>query len=612
MLGSKAAWGIDVGRSSLKAVKVEKVKGRLEVVDLELVEFEQQDSEEVDREEQVREVLGRLKARKGIKNDPVFISIPGHGTFNRSVSLPPVDAKQVPEMVRWEAQQQIPFPIDEVIWDYQKIEGGEEFGELEINLFAVKKEVVNNFLANLQATEIEIGGVQIAPLALYNFVMYDQEPTGAWVVIDMGAEYSDLVILSGSRMWIRNLQIAGNDITKAIQSKFQIPFGEAEKLKVKAGKSKQAQKIFQVMKPILKDLVGEIHRSIGYYKSQQADIRFEKILVMGNATKLVGFKRFFRDNLPEYKIELLGQLNRIAVSNKVNVNLLTTNLASFSIALGLAIQAVGEAANNIVLLPESIRSERELAKKRPLYIVALVLMAIVFGYRWNASNSLSAELEASEKKAKKTLDVVKAAQEKWRKSSKWGDLKQEAARVNQVHPYRKAWLSVLGEILKVVPATNNGLSTNDLAKEQSKLWVYEIQMNREDRVEKLARKTPRKGARKRGQARFDSWTRSVLLAKLGVMIVSRGEVSADAARIDAAVVSKLRDRLQGLAKSMGLDSGKTTVKPEIKYRYVDVRDPEMYFGDQSPPQDRGKFFLRVVEVEFPLNNAPATKAKKKP
>ena len=239
-------------------------------------------------------------------------------------------------------------------------------------------------------------------------------------------------------------------------------------------------------------------------------------------------------------------------------------------------------------------------------------MAIVFGYRWNASNSLSAELEASEKKAKKTLDVVKAAQEKWRKSSKWGDLKQEAARVNQVHPYRKAWLSVLGEILKVVPATNNGLSTNDLAKEQSKLWVYEIQMNREDRVEKLARKTPRKGARKRGQARFDSWTRSVLLAKLGVMIVSRGEVSADAARIDAAVVSKLRDRLQGLAKSMGLDSGKTTVKPEIKYRYVDVRDPEMYFGDQSPPQDRGKFFLRVVEVEFPLNNAPATKAKKKP
>ncbi len=602
MLGSKAAWGIDVGRSSLKAVKLEKIKGRLEITDLELVEFEQQDSEEVDREEQVREVLSRLKARKGIKTESVFISIPGHGTFNRSVSLPPVDPKQIPDMVRWEAQQQIPFPIEEVIWDYQKIDDGEEFGELEINLFAVKKEIVNNFLANLQATDIEIAGIQIAPLALYNFVMYDQEPQGAWVVIDMGAEYSDLVIINGSRMWIRNLQIAGNDITKAIQSKFQIPFGEAEKLKVKAGKSKQAQKIFQLMKPILKDLVGEIHRSIGYYKSQQADIRFEKVLVMGNATKLVGFKRFFRDNLPEYKIELLGSLNKIGVSSKVNVNLLNTNLASFSIALGLAIQASGEAANNVVLLPESIRHEREFKKKKPLYIIALIILAVVFGYRWNASTGLSEELKATEVKAKKTLVDVEAIKADYAKVKDWPNLRGTIDGFNKVHPYRQAWLDVLGEILKVVPKENDRFASKDLKKDLDMLWIYHIEMKRDDQQ---VRVVPPKGARR--PRRPKSVTQSSLLVQLGVMIVSRGSVQQDANRINTAVVAGLKKKLKAMAERLGYDWKRMTVEPKIDYRYVDVRDPELYYRDEKP--ENGNFFLRIVEISFPLNKAKMTKKK---
>lgn len=234
---SKVFWGIDIGRSALKAVKIEKHKGnRLEIVDLDLIEFEIGDNEDVDRDELVRDALQTLKSRRKLGGEPLFFSIPGHGTFNRTVSLPPVDAKQIPEMVKYEAQQQIPFPIEEVIWGWQKVDKGEEFGEVEVNLFAVRKEVINNFIQMLNSVGLDATGIQIAPLALFNFITYDQKPQGALVAVDMGAEFSELVVINGSRIWIRNLQIAGNEITRAIASKFQIPFGEAEKLKVKAVK----------------------------------------------------------------------------------------------------------------------------------------------------------------------------------------------------------------------------------------------------------------------------------------------------------------------------------------------------------------------------------------
>ena len=594
---SKFFWGIDVGKSSLKAVKLEKGKTQLQVVDIELIEFDQQGDEDVDRDEEVREALSRLKSRKKMRGDSVFLSIPGHGTFNRTVSLPPVDAKQIPEMVRWEAQQQIPFPIDEVIWDWQKIDNEEDFGEVEVNLFAVKKEVINNFIAMLEGIGIDADGIQIAPLALFNFIAYDQQPDGAVVAIDMGAEYSDLVVLNGTRIWIRNLQIAGNDITRAVQGKFQIPFGEAEKLKLKAAKSKHANKIFQVMKPILKDLVGEIHRSVGYYKSQNPDVRFDKVLLMGNGTKLVGFKRFFRDNLSDYKIELIKGLKRISVSNRVNVNLLSQNIASFGIALGLAVQAAGEALNNVVLIPEEKKQAEALKKKKPIFIVALLILAGVVWWKYGQSSAAMAEVKRQQKEAQKQVKAMKDIKKEWDAAKAWGSLLVDVDSIGQMASYRQQWADAVAAIYSVVPDANNRVRSAELEKDKDMLWLYDLKLvgeteTRSFKVDDKGRPAPPPGT---------IWK---MKGSLGVCLVASKleDQTADTARIDRDVVAKLIEKLKPLGVSVKVERNPKAdyYESRVPAGLCSTRPPWQRVGI-PPAEEWGPYFCSVVEITLVFN-----------
>ena len=140
---------------------------------IDIVEYEQglSETENVDREEQVRQALTEFHTRNKIKKDRIFVSIPGQATFNRLITIPPVEPRRIKEIVTYEAQQQIPFPIEEVLWDYQVI-GDKNQGveEREVMLFAVRKEIINNFITNLKAANIQPESIQISPLAIYNFV----------------------------------------------------------------------------------------------------------------------------------------------------------------------------------------------------------------------------------------------------------------------------------------------------------------------------------------------------------------------------------------------------------------------------------------------------------
>ena len=619
---SKYFWGIDIGKSALKAVKVEKQKGRLEVVDLELIEFEIKDAD-VDRDEQVKDALARLQQRRKFGDCSVFFSIPGQGTFNRIVSLPPVENKQIKDMVRWEAQQQIPFPIDDVIWDYQQIDNeGDKFAEVQVNLFAVKKDTINNHLAQLQASGFKVDGIQIAPLALFNFMVYDQQPAEAIVVIDMGAGSSDLVVINGSRIWIRNLTIAGDEITRKIQEKFQIPFSEAEKLKLKAAKSKHTNKIFQVMKPVLKDLVNEIHRSIGYYKSQNADVRFTQVLLLGGATKLVGFKRFFRDNLPDYTIELIKGLNKISVSNRANVNLLQQNLASFAVAIGLAVQAAGEAKNKVSLIPQEIKAADDLRKKQKWYMLAVVLLGVVVGLKFAASTQLAADLKGQKTAAETDTKNVKDRLAKFDTATDWGPLSTDAASIAKIEPCREQWAEIVGAVYGLIPACNNriGAPPAELAKDSDMLWLYDLGLKSE--VEVVSYKPPGPN-----QPAKPPQVRRRIAGYVGVCTVARekSQVVENTKDIDTRFVGPLKKKLEDLiVKFAALEKAgdaaaaktladalvaKLRVVPEDAYGWVPIRDHTMLTRRRYPnligpgisTTDAGPFFCRAIEIDYPLN-----------
>src|SRR5438067_1484603 len=171
-------WGIDLGQCGLKAVRLVESEGQVTVTAFDFVEHPKILSQpDADPDQLTREALEKFLSRNQLKGDVVCISVPGQSGLARFVKLPPVEEKKIGDIVRFEAKQQIPFPLEEVVWDFQKIGAGEVTDgfamETEIGLFAMKRDQIARSLAHFQDVNIEVHAIQMAPLALCNFVTSD-------------------------------------------------------------------------------------------------------------------------------------------------------------------------------------------------------------------------------------------------------------------------------------------------------------------------------------------------------------------------------------------------------------------------------------------------------
>ena len=449
-MARKVAWGIDIGESAVKAVKLRRVGDSVVIQDYRTIpcEARMEEAHAGDKEFRVRTALATLQRDVRLKGADVAVSIPGHDVFPRFIPLPPVEKKRIPEIVRYEARTQMPFPIDEVVWDYQPITGLDVPGdEVEVALFAIKKATVYGFLTNLRLAEMTPDLVGIAPLALYNFLMYDRSIDTGTVLIDVGAGNTDLVVIDGERFWTRNVSISGNDITRALQEKYQISFEEAESLKRKAAASKQAEKLFGAMRPILDDLIGEIQRSIGYYKAQTRNVRIEQIILLGNAFKLPRLVDYFRQSL-DYEVTLLEHLTRVKTAGSSDAEKFEPELPSYGVAIGLALQALGLGRIVIDMMPAELVRERLLRQKIPYAaaVAALLAVPLFLGY-----TSASREIVRCDEKLKPVMDEIKKYQAEIAKENavkNLGKVATDMAMLEQTGQHRANWLLFLDSLNK--------------------------------------------------------------------------------------------------------------------------------------------------------------------
>src|SRR5437016_7709611 len=205
-------WGIDLGQCALKAIRVEQIDGQVTATAFDYVEHPKILSQpDADPDQLIREALEKFLSRNSLRGDRVAISIPGQSGLARFLKLPPVEEKKIGDIVRFEAKQQIPFNLEEVVWDYRKLGSGavtDGFAmETEIGLFAIKRDTVSKYLQHFKDVNVEVHVVQMAPLALCNYLSFDllqkdadkpdAEPAGrkkCIVALDIGADNSNLVI----------------------------------------------------------------------------------------------------------------------------------------------------------------------------------------------------------------------------------------------------------------------------------------------------------------------------------------------------------------------------------------------------------------------------------
>jgi type IV pilus assembly protein PilM len=385
MPSTKTVWGIDVGQCALKAIKLQWRDDKLRALAFDVIEHAKILSQpDADEQALIRSALGKFLGRNSIKGSTVVISVPGQASFTRFIKLPPVESRKIPEIVRYEARQQIPFNLEDVVWDYQTISppsAGPR--EVEVGIFAMKRDIVNDYVSDFLAMGIEPDIVQMAPVSLYNFLRYDKKDGGgATLLVDVGAENTNLVISDGDRVWIRNVPIGGNNFTQALAKEFKLPFSKAENLKRHAAESKHARQVFQAMRPVFGDLLTEVQRSIGYYTSLHRDSRIERVVALGNAFRLAGLAKFISQNLG-VDVQKVEGITSLADSEVLGAPLFRENVLAFGVVFGLAVQGLGLGAIQTSLLPPEILSQKVLRQKRPYFIAAgaAVLLAVAsFAY----------------------------------------------------------------------------------------------------------------------------------------------------------------------------------------------------------------------------------------
>ena len=367
------AWGLDIGHSSIKAVKLSRVGDSVTVLGYAIEPIPS--GETTDREEAVVKALELLATREEFGTIPVVAALSGRQIFSRTINIPVINAKKVERMVELEARQQIPGNFDEVEWSYHTSPAADGASN-DVAIFAARKELIAELVAKSKKVGINLVGVSVSSLALYNFIRFDQEfPADETVIIlDVGAENTDLVLYQGDTLWMRTLAVSGNDITKAFMKKFRVSFEEAETLKRQIGESRQADKIFKVIEGSLNELNSEITRSLGFYKQSNPAAKLESLVISGNTFKLPNLPQYLADRL-RFAVIMLEDLDRIKLADGLDREHFLHDLQSLGVAMGLGLQGTGSAKANVNLMPTEARIERLLKTKR---WAALTLLAMVF------------------------------------------------------------------------------------------------------------------------------------------------------------------------------------------------------------------------------------------
>ncbi len=201
----------------------------------------------------------------------------GPKRFGKVLQATASRTEEDPDIVKYEAKQQIPFDLKDVIWDYQLMSGGDISDgfalDSEVGLFAMKRDAVMRALKPLQAANIEIDLLQLAPRSIYNMVTFDkgltsedtpfdsENPPKSTVVLAMGTDATDLIVTNGYRVWQRSMPLGGNHFTRQLTKDLKLTFAKAEHLKRNAMEADDPKLVFQAMRPVFNDLVTEVQRS---------------------------------------------------------------------------------------------------------------------------------------------------------------------------------------------------------------------------------------------------------------------------------------------------------------------------------------------------------------
>ena len=439
--------------------------GGLVLVDYRLRDVVAEPGGEGMRHAQIAIVLRDMMHEMQIKRGTVNYAIAAQSAFLRFVKLPFVDEEKIDRIIGFEAQQNVPFPMNEVVWDYQVVGGGSD-EQVRVVIVAIKTDYLEDINAAVEECGLRVEKVGIATTGLYNAFKYNySEILGCSLLVDIGARTTNLVFIEPGNLFFRNIPIGGNSVTAAIAKEFGEPFAAAELRKKRDGfvslggvyaepADSDVARVSKIARNTMTRLHTELMRSITYYRAQQQGSRPERIFLCGGSAGMPYMREFFHEKL-KVPIEFFNPLRNVAAVGSAPAPELARSAYLLGEVVGLALRSVSSCPMELNLLPGSVVRKQDLERRRPFFIAAAALFILAL-LGWSAYYARAAHVtRVSMQVLQKKIDVMRTDE------TRLDRLKKEVASLDSVATPliaaindRSFWPEILEELGAHLPEGN--------------------------------------------------------------------------------------------------------------------------------------------------------------
>lgn len=413
---------------------------------------------EMARMSQVRVAIAELASKLGVSKSTVDYVVSGQSVFIRFVKLPAIQSQDIEQLVAFEAQQHVPFPLDDVVWDWQMV--GQQDGQNEIVLVAIKSDALDDINLSVNSSNLTTGYVDVSPLAIANAFAYNYSDLDeSAVLVDIGARTTNLVFKDGDKLFTRSVATGGSTVTTAIGKEYHIPFSDAEAQKVTNGMvaldthhtsdmDELTGALATCIRTALSKLPAEVSRTTSFFRSQHGGSAPKRVFLAGGGANMPLIAEFFQQKL-RLPVEYFNPLAKVSVAGGVDVDRVTSEAHTLGDLIGVALRRAEKAKLNVDLVPDTVQEERKEARRRPRLISAAVIIVAAAAVSWFMNNQ---RLSAAEEALKQEKGKVSELQ------SYLSPIKQDLERANlttktlisyaQARNAETVWLDLLSDTKK--------------------------------------------------------------------------------------------------------------------------------------------------------------------
>jgi type IV pilus assembly protein PilM len=462
MLNTKSFLSVDFGAGSLKLAEFEiNEAGGLRLRNFAIKPLGLEGAQESSRETAVLKALREALAETGTRARNLNVCAPGFQVFSKFVKLPPVDAGKVTQIIQYEAQQNVPFPLAEVVWDYQ-ILGSSAGGELEVLLVAIKSEVVEGLFRMTSEANLRLQLCDVSPAALCNAFRYNYgDLPDCTMLLDIGAKTSNLLFFENGKVFSRSISLGANSITQDFANEAKLKFEIAEQIKVAEGfvslggayeepENPNQAAISKIARQFMTKLHIQVNQTMQFYRGQQGGSAPQRLFLSGGASIMPYTAQFFAEKL-NVPVEYFNPFRNVQIDPAVNLEELARVAHSLGEIVGLSLRNLANCPVEMNLMPASTLRWRTFNEKKPYFIAtvfSLVAVAFAVGFLFQKlAESKKGEIAGLEPQLQRLVAKDQSFSAAYRKMLAASN---EVSQITALMEHRYYWGDVLAELRRVL------------------------------------------------------------------------------------------------------------------------------------------------------------------